>query len=32
MDEVEKVPRKYGVCRGEGHYRKNCPNLNLACQ
>jgi len=32
MDEVEKVPRKCGLCRGEGGYRKNCPNFNLAGQ
>jgi hypothetical protein len=32
MDEVEKVPRKCKLCRGEGHYRTNCPNFNLARQ
>jgi len=26
MDEVDKIPRKCEVCRGEGHYRKNYPN------
>jgi hypothetical protein len=30
MDEVEKIPTKCGVCRGESRYRKNCPTLNLA--
>ncbi|KEH34824.1 hypothetical protein MTR_3g072367 [Medicago truncatula] len=32
MDEVEKVPRKCGLSRGEGHYHKYCPNFNLARQ
>jgi len=27
MDDVEKIPRKCGVCRATGHYHKNSPNI-----